>query len=480
MVSDNDEESMERGRGGDEPSLDGETGRAREVADASSAPAIPDDVRSSPAAPGSALWAYRVLTDAARLAAPAILRIRARRGKEDRARQSERFGHASVPRGEGRLVWLHAASVGETNAILPLLPALREAEPDLRFLLTTGTVTSAEIASRRLLPQDIHQFAPLDAALYVGRFLDHWRPDLAVFTESEIWPNLILESSRRGLPLALINARMSDSSYRRWSRLRRVSEPLLNRFSVVLAQNEKLARRFAQLGARRSIAAGNLKIDAPPPPADIDKAADLRAALSGRRHLVAASTHDGEDEALKAAHQALTETLPRFCTIVVPRHPERGEKVASLFASAGLTVARRSRGALPLPETDIYVADTLGELGTIYAVSPLSFIGGSLVERGGQNPVEAVRHGSVVLTGPHVENFRDAYQALLTHKAARIVHSSDELADAARRLIENAAELEGMRRGAEAALASLSGALERTVDALLPLIPGSGGLKRAS
>jgi 3-deoxy-D-manno-octulosonic-acid transferase len=272
---------------------------------------------------------------------------------------------------------------------------------------------------------------------------------------------------------------MSERSYKRWRRFPGISEPLFSRFSVVLTQNERLARRFRALGARRALAVGNLKIDAPPPPVDAAKAALLKEALGGRPHLVAASTHDGEDETLAAAHLALARELSGFCTIVVPRHPERGEKVAALFAQSGLSVARRSQGALPLCGTSVYVADTLGELGTFYAVSGLAFIGGSLVARGGQNPVEAVRHGCAVLSGPHVENFGDAYRALLRHKAVRIVRSGEELAGTALSLLEDGNELQSMRRAAEAALASLSGALERTVEALAPLVTGEG-LRRAS
>jgi 3-deoxy-D-manno-octulosonic-acid transferase len=474
-------DALEQARLAVERELNRVTERAYALAGADLRGALPPSARQEGdfAEPGSMLRLYRALTSAMRPAAPAVLRLRARQGKEDMSRKPERLGCASIQRPAGRLVWVHAASVGETNAILPLLPALRGRDPDLRFLLTTGTVTSAQIARLRLGEQDIHQFAPLDSAEFVSRFLDHWRPDLAVFTESEIWPNLILESTRRGLPLALVNARMSERSYKRWRRFPGVSEPLFSRFSVVLTQNERLARRFRALGARRALAVGNLKIDAPPPPVDAAKAALLKEALAGRPHLVAASTHDGEDETLAAAHLALSRELSGFCTIVVPRHPERGEKVAALFAQSGLAVARRSQGALPVCDTSVYVADTLGELGTFYAVSGLAFIGGSLVARGGQNPVEAVRHGCAVLSGPHVENFGDAYRALLRHKAVRIVRSGEELAGAALSLLEDGNELQSMRRAAEAALASLSGALERTVEALAPLVTGEG-LRRAS
>src|SRR5262249_16511209 len=230
--------------------------------------ATPGDVRSSGGNPGMALKAYRTLTSLARPAAPALLSLRERRGKEEPARRAERLGRPSAERPPGHLAWFHAASIGETNAILPLIAALAEHRPQRSFLLTTGTVTSAKLAAQRLPPRAVHQYAPLDAPEYVRAFLDHGRPDLAVFTESEIWPNLILESSERGIPLALVNARMTKRSFRRWRSSPGLARPLFSRFALVLAQNEGLARRFASLGARAPIAAGNLKVDAPPPPVD--------------------------------------------------------------------------------------------------------------------------------------------------------------------------------------------------------------------
>ncbi len=459
------------------------TRRAYELAGADLVRATPPPAiegRVPPIEPGLSLKTYRVLTGLARPAAPLILGLRARKGKEDRQRQPERLGYAGAPRPPGRLAWVHAASVGEANAVLPLLPALREQRPGLRFLLTTGTVTSAEVAARRLAPGDIHQYAPLDIGEYVRRFLDHWQPDLGIFTESEIWPNLILESSARGVPLALINARMSNGSFGRWRRNAGLAEPLFSRFDLVLAQNGKLARRFSELGARRAFGVGNLKIDAPPPPVDVAEAHRLRDALAGRPHFVAASTHEGEDETVGAAHRALARMIPGFCTIIVPRHPERGERMAAQFKRGGLAVARRSLRELPERGTEVYIADTIGELGTLYAVSDVAFIGGSLVDRGGQNPIEAVRHGSAVLTGPYLNNFRDAYRALFQHDGALMVRSGDDLAEAASKLLANQVELMRMRAGANAALETLTGALQRTVEALLPLLPGDEGLRRAS
>ena len=479
---DMDEAGMERARLTVQNSLNAVTARAYELAGADPARATPAPAgREAPAAqPGFSFKTYRALMGLARPAAPLVLKARASRGKEDATRRGERLGQASMARPDGRLIWIHAASVGETNAILPLLPALRVHHPDIRFLITTGTVTSAEVAARRLGPQDMHQFVPLDVPRFVQRFLDHWRPQLAIFTESEIWPNLLMDTAERSIPLALVNARMSNRSFSRWRRNRGLSEPVFSRFDVVLAQNERLARRFKELGGRTVLTAGNLKVDAPPPAADATEIRRLSEALAGRPRMVAASTHDGEDEVIGLAHKLLAQRSERFCTIIVPRHPERGGCVAELLRRQDLTVSQRSLGAIPEPSTDVYIADTLGELGTFYALSPVAFIGGSLVERGGQNPIEAVRHGAAVITGVHWANFSDAYRALFRHQAACQVETADQLAETVHALLCDEMELARMRASAQVALSSLSGALSRTVEALLQLLPDDEGLRRAS
>ena len=430
--------------------------------------------------PGMRLKAYRAFTSLARPLAPLLLRVRQRQGKEDPARLQERLGRPGAPRPVGRLVWFHAASVGETVSILPLISALAERRHSLSFLLTTGTVTSAKLAAQRLGPRTLHQYAPLDVPGYVRRFLDHWRPDLAVFTESEIWPNLILESSARGIPLVLINGRMTKRSFRRWRRNPGVAQPLFSRFALVLAQNEGLARRFAELGVANAVSAGNLKVDSPPPPVDGVMLERLRPALDGRPLLIAASTHDGEDAIIADAHRALAASLPNLCTIIAPRHPERGGAIAEMLKGRGFKVVRRSLGDLPDRATDAYVVDTIGELGMLYELASVAFIGGSLVDRGGQNPIEAVRQGAVVLVGPHWQNFGDTYGVLIKNRGAIVVHSAEEIASAARRLLSDEAELGGMRTRASAALATISGALPRTIEALLHYLPPEEGLARAS
>ena len=482
VAADADEAALEAARVALERSLNAATARAYALAGADLKRVTPlslDDPTAPPAEPDLRLKMYRTGMSLLRPLAPLVLKLRERSGKEDPRRRGERFGQPTAARPEGVLVWIHAASVGETNCVLPVIDALGAARSDLRFLLTTGTVTSAGLAERRLGPRSLHQYVPLDAPEYADRFLDHWRPDLAVFTESEIWPSLILATSARAIPLALVNARLSHRSRRRWHRNSGMAQPLFNRFDVVLAQNDRLAVGFSSLGARNVIPVGNLKIDAPPPPVDLGELERLKDALRARPVFLAASTHEGEEEIVAEAHRQLARQFEGFCTIIAPRHPERGTAIAERLKDLGFSVAQRSLGFLPGDRTDVYVADTIGELGTLYALSPVAFIGGSLVDRGGQNPIEAVRHGVAVLTGPHWQNFRDAYRALLRHEGAIEVTAARGLAEAVSRLLQNQAELQHMRSGATQALASLSGALEKTVAALLRYLPDER-LKRAS
>jgi 3-deoxy-D-manno-octulosonic-acid transferase len=442
--------------------------------------ATPGSAGAKSTKPGLWLKTYRKVTSYARPIAPLLLGMRERRGKEEPLRRNERLGRPRIKRPSGRLAWFHAASVGETNAILPLMAALAEKRPALSFLLTTGTVTSAKLAAQRLPPRAMHQFVPFDTPEYVTSFLDHWRPDLAVFTESEIWPNLILESAARGVPLALVNGRMTRRSFRRWRGNPGFAHPLFSRFDLVLAQNEQLARWFSALGAPKTMAAGNLKVDAPAPVVDDVEFERLRPALQGRPVLIAACTHEGEDEIVADAHRRLAADLPGLCTIIAPRHPQRGGAIAEMLKGRGIRVAQRSLGQLLDGSGDVYVADTIGELGMLYKLAPVAFIGGSLVDRGGHNPIEAMRLGAVVLVGPHLQNFPDAYDALIKSGGAIVVRSAEEMASAARKLLSDEAELARMRSRANAALATISGALPCTVEALLRFLPGEEGLARAS
>lgn len=430
--------------------------------------------------PGLSLKAYRLATRLAAPVAPVLLAWRTRRGKEEPDRHAERYGIANAPRPSGFLAWFHAASVGEVNAALPVIEAMAKTRSDIRILLTTATVTSARLARVRLPKSALHQYVPLDRPGYMRRFLDHWRPDLAVLVESEIWPNLVLETKARKIPLLLINGRMSMSSFKAWRRRPGMSRPIFSAFDLVLAQNDTLAERFAQLGAPDARDAGNLKADAPPPPVDASAKAELAKALSGRPVWLAASTHPGEDEVIGTAHGLIKKALPDLVTMIVPRHPERGGAIAETLRAQGLNVTLRSGGGLPDADTDIYVADTIGELGLFYALTPAAFIGGSLVTHGGQNPVEAIKLGAAVLTGPHHQNFPDSYGALLKAGGAKEISDAESLAVAVLGLLQDDAARKQMQMRADETVATMGGALPRTLQAIEPYLPAKAALQHAS
>lgn len=472
VPADADDATLEMKRRELEVALNAVTARAYQLAggDVERATPLYRLAAKSPPPPGLRLKLYRAGMSALRPAAPLLLRAREKRGKENPARRGERLGIASLPRPAGRLIWAHAASVGETLSVLPLIDDILNATSDAHVLLTTGTTTSAELATKRLPERAFHQYVPIDAPSYAARFLQHWRPDLGVFTESDIWPNLILAAAERKIPLALINARMSPRSQKRWRKNASVGRPLFSRFSVVLAQNAAIARAMERLGAPNIIVSGNLKIDAPAPPVDMLALDALRAATGTRPIFLAASTHPGEDAIVAAAHRDAASSLTGLLTIIAPRHPERGAALAEELAVAGLSTARRGAGELPDAQTDIYVADTIGELGTLYALAPLAFVGGSLIPHGGQNPIEAVRRDCAVLTGSQHHNFRDVYEALIAAKGAIVADSAADIAAAVRELLASRQKLATMRSAATTALAGISGAQAKTLAALNPYL----------
>jgi 3-deoxy-D-manno-octulosonic-acid transferase len=372
-----------------------------------------------------AVWAG--LTQISRPALRVMLRRRVDRGKEIAARLPEREAIDAAARPAGRLIWLHAASLGETVSILPVLTALAR-QPGI-VLLTTGTVTSQRLLAQRLPDlglgdRVIQRFIPLDVPAWGARFLDHWRPDAAGFVESEIWPNILAAAAKRGIPLMLINARLSARSLGRWQMAPKTARLILGWFTMIHPQSTGDGDRFAQLGSPRVLPAGNLKLAAPPLPADHQALSHLSSLIGGPAW-VAASLHRGEDEMVLAAHRRLSATHPGLLTIIVPRHPERGEAIAALAGGA----PRRALGQPPPRGGGVWVVDTVGELGLVYRLAPLAFVGGSLVPHGGQNPAEPARLGRAVAVGPQTANFADMVALLRGGGALTEVADSQALGD---------------------------------------------------
>jgi 3-deoxy-D-manno-octulosonic-acid transferase len=364
-----------------------------------------------------------------------ILKRRLKQGKEVSDRVQEKQGVASVPRPDGTLIWVHGASVGESLSILPLINRITEDYPDYRFLVTTGTITSAQLMMERLPKNAIHQFIPLDYPAYVTRFLDHWQPDACIFVESELWPNLIQLTNARHIPMALVNGRISPKSFESWQKRPASAEALLSSFRIILAQDTQNQSRLQRLSKRDVPMYGNLKMAAPVLPIDDVQLDALKKQCAGRPLWLAASTHEGEEEFVLKAHQALLKKFPDLLTILAPRHPQRGDAVATLLDEYDIPFARRSQKQELQGAHQVYLADTLGELGTFYNLSEITFLGGSLVEIGGHNPLEPARLSCAILFGPHTFNFEDTYRNMRSSGGTALVRNERDLAASLVRLL---------------------------------------------
>lgn len=398
------------------------------------------------------------------------LKQRVRRGKEERFRLPERRGVASAPRPPGPLVWLHAASVGEAQSALALIDRLLAMRGDVNMLVTSGTVTSAGLLERRLPGRAIHQYVPVDVRRWVRRFLAHWRPDLALFVESEIWPNLVTETTRGGCPLLLVNGRLSGRSFARWQKVPVAARSLMQCFALCLGQTERDRERFAALGAPRAECLGNLKYSAEPLPADDKDLAELRKAVGKRPLWLSASTHPGEEEMAAAAHIELSEKHDGLLSVIVPRHPQRGDEIEAMLEQRGLAVSLRSRGDPVASGCDVYIGDTLGELGLFYRVAEIAFIGGSTGNLGGHNPLEAAQLGCAVIHGPDMANFQVVAEDLEAAGAALRFDDEQGLIDAVERLLGNGDERRRLASAARKVSERNADALDRIADALAPFV----------
>lgn len=425
------------------------------------------------AAPGgAALAAYLLATAVAEPAVRWWLRRRAARGREDPARLGERLGFAGTARPQGRLAWLHGASLGEVAALVPLVEELGRRAPGVTCLVTAGTVAAAGRMAAVLPGRCLHCYAPVDTAAAVRRFLDHWRPDLAVRAESELWPRQMVETARRGIPTMLVNARISARSARRWRFAPGMARSLLRVLDRIEAQDTESAGRLVAMGAeaRRVRVGGHLKAAAAPPACDAEALAQARAATGGRPTWLGFSTHAPEERGVAEAHRRAAEAVPGLLTILAPRHPDRGAAIVAALAGQGLSVARRALGESPGPGTDVWLADTLGETGLWLRVAPVAFVGGSLGQAGGHTPFEAAALGVAILHGPATANFASAYAALDAAGGARAVTDGAALGGAVAALLGDGERRRAMAEaaaGVRARLAADVGALAAEALALM-------------
>jgi len=419
-------------------------------------------------------WARAILTTyrwAGAAAYPMVggyVAWRASKGKEDRSRRRERYGITGRARPAGPVIWMHAASVGETIAVIPLIERILGF--GINIVLTTGTVTSAQVADERLGRRVIHQYVPLDLKPAVSNFLDHWMPDLAIIAESEIWPMTILELGARRVPQVLVNGRLSDRSFRSWKKRSFLAEALFENLAHVIAQSEEDAERFSALGARPVTVSGNLKVDTDPPPVDERALAQLKGQIGARKTWAAVSTHDGEETVAAEVHKRLKARHPGLLTIIVPRHPDRAEALMEQFVRDGYKVARRSKNDRIRPDIDILLGDTIGEMGLYLRLTEIAFVGRSLTSEGGQNPLEPAMLDTAVLAGLNVQNFRETYQRLIDNGGAKLVRDGDMLAGAVNYLLNNPLARREMIVAGANTVDAMRGALSKTLKALEPFI----------
>ena len=404
---------------------------------------------------------------------PVWVRRRARDGKEDPDRLEERHGHASLPRPEGRLVWLHGASVGECVMLLPVIDKILAHSPDMRVLVTSGTVTSANLLADRLPPQAIHQYVPLDYPKAVQGFLNHWQPDLAIWSESEIWPNLIRQTAKREIPMVLLNARLSRKSLDRWAhRGKKTGRALFGAFDLILAANQETARGLSGIVDRKVEMSGNLKSASAPLPAKPKVLANLSSQIEGRSVWCAASTHPGEDELMIDAHKHILSCDENALMILAVRHPERMPDVRNLLKAAGLSYTVRSSGKRMTAQTQVLLFDTIGEMGLAYRLSSISFVCGSLMEGlAGHNPLEPARLSNAVLTGTHIASFADTYMPMFAFNAARRVLDASEIGPMIVGLLADPVALSELQTTAKTYAEGRDAVLDYVWDQITPLIP---------
>ncbi len=407
------------------------------------------------------------------LLAPVIdlyLYYRRKIGKEDVSRFGERLGKTSVARPQGSLLWVHGASIGEAVSVLPLITKIKEEYPGINILVTTGTVTSAKMLEKKLPRGMIHQFVPVDSRHAVKRFLDHWRPDLALWVESELWPNLICDTHASGCPIVLVNARMSASSFGKWKRYRHFADEVFGCFSACLAQNDAEAERFAGVGVNNVTTAGNLKYEAPPLPADPTEMGRMVAMTGNRQVWFAASTSEGEDEMVAAAHKKAAESVAGLLTVIAPRHPYRAKDIVKMLTEQGYNVAQRSKQGRIEADTQFYIADTIGEMGIFYRMAELVFVGGSLVPHGGQNPLEPARLDCAIITGPQTHNFREIYAEMEHSVAVLRINDAEALVEAVSDMLNSPERRNKLASNALHFVNSRSGIVERYMETLKPYL----------
>jgi len=356
--------------------------------------------------------------------APIHLLYRKSKGKELADRYREKLGFYSIKRPSGKLIWFHVASIGELNSIIPVIKALSESDKKLYFLITSVTVSSSKVFARTNLLRTIHQFAPLDCPSFVKRFIEYWKPNLGIFVDSELWPNLLATASTQ-CKLIMVNGRLSDKSYRRWCYLKNAAQQLYDYFTRILPTSIDDLNKISAFVSRDKIKyIGNLKYIAPASSGVPDEAKAYRKQIGKRKFWLAASTHPGEFGQVLQVHAQLKEQYPGLLTIVTPRHSHNAQSIADEAKRLGLTAKLRSQAPTIDKSTEIYIFD---DFLMLYDIAEVVFMGGSLIPHGGQNMLEPARSSCAIVVGPYTQNFRNIVEDLVAADAIAVVQDRQEL-----------------------------------------------------
>ncbi len=419
-----------------------------------------------------ALKTYKILTQLTAPLLPLWLKMRVAKGKEDNKRISERFGIASIPKPHTDIIWFHGASVGETKMLLPLIDRILAFDKNICVLVTSGTLTSAELLAKSLPKGALHQFYPADTPKAVERFLAHWQPKIAIFVESEIWPNMILAAKQYGVKLALINARMSDKSLARWQGFgKKMAQEIFGAFTLITAANTKTANILSQVLQKNIENIGNLKNSSPPLVFDQSKLDKLQKSLANRKIWCAASTHKGEEKLLLGVVKTIKQKYKNQLVIIAPRHPERADEVADLCTNAGFDIIRYTSGDMPNKNTDIWLMDKMGEMGLVYKLSDIAFVGGSLLPQlKGHNPLEPAQLDCVIISGNNVESFGEIYRELQNAEAVIMVKNAADLTKNLTSLFDNPAKMQKLAQSAKQTITDREENMEKLWAELKPLL----------
>ncbi len=373
------------------------------------------------------IFIYRILINLVLIISPLIILFRLFKKKEDFFRFKEKLGFFTKDRSKGKLIWFHGASVGEFQSVLPLLEKLEKSKKISQILITTNTLSSSKIISKIKLKKISHQFFPIDNNLIVKRFIDHWRPSIALFIDSEIWPNMLVNLSTQKIPIVLINARITKKSYKRWNKIKNFSKIIFNKFNLCLSSNKETVRFLKKLGAKKVKYFGNLKYSqSENEKIDIDNQAIKF--ISKKTAWCASSTHNSEEKFVGQVHNKLKKKYKNLLTVIIPRHIDRKDQIKNQLLDLDLKIHMHEPRTKINKETDIYLVNSFGKTKSFYSILNNVFLGGSIINHGGQNPLEAVRYNCNILHGPNVSNFTEIYKFLSNKKISKKIYNINQTA----------------------------------------------------